>query len=48
MKYVTPEMEIMKFNMNDIVCESDPTMGEGGDEDLGGVGGGVVAPPDPW
>ena len=37
MKYITPEMEILKLDMKDIVCESDGSMsgaGTGGSDDF--------------
>lgn len=48
MKYVTPEMEIIKLNMNDIVCESDGTMSGAGAGGSGDFNVGTDAPEDEW
>ena len=47
MKYVTPEMEIVKLNMNDIVCESNG-MSSAGSGGIGDSNVGTDAPDNDW
>ncbi len=48
MKYVIPEMEILKLDVYDVICVSGDGIIPGGDGDLEGSGGGADAPETPW
>ena len=48
MKYVVPEMEILKLDMFDVICTSGMIDGGVGGDGEGGSSGETDAPTDPW